>query len=257
MNDVGNSVHSMNTIAVSLELLPDTNVNVPPGLNISWKPNSIKQSKIRSRNYSERANIVYVVESLFVYLIKISKNPLWNYPNINFKGKERKAIRTFNFLSQIPGISEDMAILTELFCHWRNRVVHSGTSKATLSSTKRQKLLANQQLIYNNFHHFDVGIALKNFDTGKITLKDVSTMSTIVIKCCREIDNYFFLGAKNKLDISSLKNNLINDSTFIKFYNQSFSKQRERKIAHFVNIVYPYIDDNLRQQIVNDFIMKQ
>ncbi len=198
LKDVGDSVHSMNTIAVALSILPKGSIKVPKGLEISWDPKSLENSKIMSRNYAERSSYVYAAESLFEYLENISKNPLWIYDGHDFKGEEKKAIKVYKFLKATPGITETMAILVELLCHWRNRIVHLNISNAGLSSNKKDSLKKERDNIYSNFHHFDIYEALDNFENKKITLKDTSTLITIAIKSVRLVDEYFLTGVVKK-----------------------------------------------------------
>ena len=77
-------------------------------------------------------------------------------------------------------------------------------SNAQLSSTKIDFILNLKEDIYEQNHHFDIALALKNFDNRKVTLKDVSTLSTIVIKCCRGVDNYYFQGIAKLSELNIL-----------------------------------------------------
>ena len=59
LNDVGNSVHSMNSIAVALSSMT-SRTSVPKGLNISWNIGNLQATKETSRNFRIRSSIVYV-----------------------------------------------------------------------------------------------------------------------------------------------------------------------------------------------------
>lgn len=165
IREIGESVHSMNTIAVGLSKLNSGNCDIPKGLDISWKPNDIETSKIKSRNYAERAAMIYSVESFFDYLENISENSFWNHPEINFNGDEKKAIKIYNFLNQIPTIKDEVKILAEFACHWRNKIVHSSASKAKLANDKIGRLRQLRDYVYDNYYHFDINIALDNYNT--------------------------------------------------------------------------------------------
>lgn len=247
LKDIGESVHSMNTIAVALSYLEN---EIPPkGLEISWNPKSLKTSKLKARHYAESASYVYSAENIFEYLEKISKNPLWNYKDINFLGDEKKAIKTYNFLSQIPDITKPMAIFCELLCHWRNRIVHLSISNADLSNKKKQILIENATDIYAKFHHFDIEQALTNFKNKKITLKDTSTLITIAIKCMRTVDEHFQKGISN-IELSKLKNYILEDKNFITIYNQTPSVKRTRQIKKWVGVNYPYLTEKKYTQVI-------
>lgn len=243
----------MNTIAVALSLLPNEGVEIPSGLDISWKPKELEQSKLRARNYAEKSTYVYVAENLFEYLNEISKNPLWIYPNINFVGEEKKAIKVYNFLTQIPDISEEMAILCELLCHWRNRIVHSSSSNASLSSKKRQLIISKRADLYESFHHFDTTRALSNFENKLITLKDVSTLTTIVIKCSRAVDIHFFNGIVQIKDFTEYKTMLLSNLDFQLICKQSLSEKRTRQIDKWIKLNYPYLETEKLNKLIELF----
>ena len=251
LKEIGESVHSMNTIAVALSYLPDKGkVKVPEGLDISWEPKNIKDSKFKSRNYAERSSYVYSAESLFEYLESISKNPFWAYPDINFIGEEKKALKVFNFLNSIPDIDKEMAILCELLCHWRNRIVHMNISNASISSKKRDYLMEKKDAIYNKYHHFDIKQALDNFDNKRITLKDASTLITLVIKCAKAIDKYFFQGISVDVSTNELIDTFKNDKSFDIIYKQAYSTKRNRQLSRWLEVNYPYLPDGKKETIL-------
>jgi len=256
LKEIGDSVHSMNTIAVALSTMPNENPEIPDGLDISWKPQNLNRSKTISRNYAERSALVYAAESLFQFLESISTNIFWKYPEINFNGKEKKADKVYKFLTSIPTISKEMAILAELLCHWRNKVVHAKASNAILSSNKKDLLISKRDDIYETFHHFDVSIALDNFTKNRITLKDVSTLITIVIKCARLVDEYYFDGIAELNDINTYLSFFLMDSEFQLIYNQEHSNKKERQLNTWLNMHYPYIPINQRVVIKENIIKK-
>jgi len=249
LKDIGDAVHSMNTIAVALSLLPNKEIPIPKGLDISWKPKDLEKSKLMSRNYSERSSYVYAAESLFEYLDNISKNAFWNFPELNFKGEEKKATKVYKFLKSTPGISETMAIICELLSHWRNRIVHLNISNAGLSSKKKEILKNNQKDIYDNFHHFDISIALENFEKKKITLKDTSTLITIAIKCARKVDEYYFTGISTK-NIDELKEIFYENEDFQKIMKQKESDKKDRQIKRWISINYPFLTNEKKDEII-------
>jgi hypothetical protein len=256
IEDIGNTVHSMNSIAVALSVMPNTEFEVPEDLDVSWKPKSIEESKKRARNFAGRSAYVYVAENLFEYLDDISKNPLWKYPNINFKGEEKKAIKVYNFLSNIPGLSIENAILSELICHWRNKIIHASTSNANLSSNKRDILSTKKDEIYDSFHHFDISIAMSNYTSKKITLKDVSTLTTIVIKCCRAVDEYYFEGLSKISDFSEYEEIFALNIDFKDIYTQPKSAKRNRQIEKWLRLNYPYMEEYKLQNLLEVLIAK-
>lgn len=252
LNEIGNSIHAMNTIVIALSIMPDENIQIPTGLNISWSPNSLKTSKLKSRNYSVKSALIYAAESLFEYLDSISKNIFWIFKDINFKGEEKKAFKVYNFLKKIPNINEENSILVELLCHWRNKIVHYNTSNAQLSSKKRDFLLSKKNIIFNNFHNFDVEVALKNFIESKVTLKDVSTLITVLIKCARLVDKHFFDGLSNVKSFTKIISKIIGNSEFNRIRKAESSKKRDRKIKTWIKMYYPYLSEEYQNKIFKE-----
>jgi hypothetical protein len=252
IKQVGDSVHAMNTIAVALSRLPDSGeVEIPEGLDISWKPNNLSISKAMSRNYAVRSSYVYAAESLFEYLDSITKNPFWNYPEISYsESSDKKAIRVYNILMQVPKMEQSLATICELMCHWRNRIVHEATSNADLSSKKKQFLQGQKNSLYNNFHHFDIDQAIDNFNNKQITLKDASTMITMTIKCVRLVDEYFFHGMTELSDFDSVYAKLEKYSDFVRITTQSNSTKKTRQLIRWIEINFPFLSNELKTKIM-------
>jgi len=252
IREIGDSVHSMNTIAVGLSKLDKDNCDIPDGLDISWKPKELEFSKAKARSYAERSAIIYAVESFFEYIQKISENPFWNHPEINFTGDEKKAERVYNFLDQIPRVSDEMKILSELACHWRNKIVHASASKAKLANEKIGRLRQLKDYVYENYHHFDINLALENYENKRITLKDSSTLITILIKSVRLIDGFFFEEFSLTKSINTIKSNLYRQLDFIIIMKQQDSDKKDRQIKTFINMTYPFLSDNQIDEIANE-----
>ena len=248
--EIGQSIHSMNTIAVSLSIMPDENVKVPDTLQISWSPRNISFSKRVSRSYAERSAVVYATESFFEYLDNISKNNFWKHDKITFQGNEKKADKVFIFLKQIPELQEYEIILAELLCHWRNKIVHLKASP-TLIKKKIRTLRDNKDHIYQHIHHFDVDLALEHFDQNTITLKDASTLITIALKCAESIDN-FFISEMAAIGSSELLQKFLIDMNFKRIYNQPNVERRQTQLKLWISTNYPYFTDRRLDTIVKE-----
>lgn len=247
LNDIGNSVHSMNTIAVSLSNINPT-IETPEGLNISWNVGNLQATKEMSRNFVVRSAIVYAVEALYEYLRSISNSPLWIQDNkFSDVDGDSKAIKTYNFLNSLKSIQEEYIILVELLCHWRNKVVHSYTSNAQLSSRKIQRIQAFEEKLFQELRHFSINIALENFQKQQVTLKDASTLITLTIKCARAVEEYYINQLPNNKYIDFLKS----DITFNKIYTQQNSEKRTRQIKKWISLNHSYISQDIIDNIGN------
>lgn len=256
LDEVGHSVHCMNTIAVALSHLNE-DTKVPKQLNISWESRNIEKSSINSRRFAIKSSIVYSIESLFEYLTKISKDPLWlkskksfSDSTTNKKKQLSKAERTVRLLKDIQTLEKEWIILIELLCHWRNKIIHAGSSNANISSSSKQYLLSVEANIYNNFHHFSVSTALDNFNNNKFTLKDVTSLITILIKCTRKIDEEFITYMKSKPYTEIISS--IDSKEFDIINKQAKSDKKNRQLEKWFSIHYNYLSKDTLTNIVTE-----
>ncbi len=240
LNEVGHSVHNLNTIAVSLSNLSSSS-KVDPALTIKWEPKDIKASSINARRFAVRAAIVFGAENLFEYLNQISNDSLWKSLNngIDFNQEPSshvsKANRFSEFCKGIPSLEKEWVILVELLCHWRNRIVHASTSKAALSAKDRQYLQSKAHYISESHHHFNVKKTLSDYEADKVTLKEATTMITFLIKCCRKIDEHYNSSVES-IDVAVLQRVLERDEIFNKLLKQPSSDKKTRQINKFIEI---------------------
>ncbi|CAH6803119.1 MULTISPECIES: hypothetical protein [Vibrio] len=252
LDDVGHSVHCMNTIAVALSTITEE-TTAPSTLNISWKPGNAKQSSMNSRRFAVKSAIVYSVESLFEYLSKVSNSELWLNEDMNFNVKKNptdsKADRVVRFLEATPEVEPEWIILVELLCHWRNKVVHAKASNAKLSKASIQHLKENAQAIFDSYHHFDVNEALSNYGMGKFTLKDVSTLITMVIKSIRAVDKVYVEQASS-LPANELIAYLSKDEQFIQFMKLADEHKKARKIKTWLEMHFAFLGESRIKEII-------
>ena len=92
---------------------------------------------------------------------------------------------------------------------------------------------------------------MKNFDNRKVTLKDVSTLSTIVIKCCRGVDNYYFQGIAKLSELNILE--LLKENLELKkIACQPKSAKKDRQVKKWIEIHYPYLTDETKNYILRE-----
>ncbi len=257
LNEIGNSVHNLNTIAIALSNLPQLSA-VNPALNIKWEPKDISKSSVNARRFAVRSSLVFAVEALYEYMNGISACSMWlsldNKPDFRkeLSSQNSKAKRFSGFCKHIPGIEKEWYLLAELLCHWRNRIVHSSSSKASLSSTDRQYLESRANELYSNFYHFDVYKALQDFEADKVTLKGATTLITFLIKCCRKIDEYY-LSAITTCDSAAFYKALEEDEVFRNILKQQPSSKRDRQIKRFALITLSYLPDDKIVQVIEKY----
>lgn len=194
------------------------------------------------------------MESFFVYLETISQNPFWNHPEINFKKEQNKtkADKVYEFLNQIPKVSDEAKILAELACHWRNKIVHSSSSNAKLDNGKIGRIRQLTDYVYENYHHFDINIALENYDKKRITLKDSSTLITILIIAAKIIDEFFFDEFSFEKSVTTIKESLKDTEILSEIRKQQESIKKTRQIKSFIRMSFPFLDQKQIDRIANE-----
>lgn len=258
LNEIGHSVHNLNTIAVALSNLPNS-PHVNPALNITWNPKDLSSSAVNARRFAIRSAIVLAAETLFEYMHKLSADPLWQSLNLGLDfrkelaSQDSKAKRFSEICKKISGIDKEWYLLSELLCHWRNRVVHVSTSKASLSATDRQYLKSKEEDIYSKFYHFEINKTLFDYDADKVTLKETTTLITFIIMCCREIDKYF-LNSISKCDNIFFQDILVSDQVFQKILKQPQSSKKNRQISRFLKIKFYYLTEEKISTILMKYI---
>ncbi|OLF53078.1 hypothetical protein BTN82_19265 [Pseudomonas chlororaphis] len=254
LDEVGNSVHCINTIVVGLSHLSASTVT-PDGLNITWKPGNVENSSRNARRFAVRSAIVYAVESFFEYLGGMCRDKHWPNGLGNFNdasSKASKAERVSSVLADIPAIEREWLILTELSCHWRNKIVHA-QSTANISSTATDFLKSRKTEIYNNLHHLDVNQLLADFKTDKLTLKDGTTLITLLIKCARAVDLHYY-DQLPEVSFEQLIAELEECEEYKALTNQQRSMKRTRQIQHWLRINYSTTDAALLQRVADAYL---
>ena len=246
-DEIGYSVHNLNTKAVALSNLPSAS-QVDPALNIRWEPKNVGKSSIAARRFAVRSSIVFAVESLFEYMNSINSDLLWKELDtgldfsIALPAHDSKAKRFSEFCKPIPGIDKEWYLLVELMCHWRNRIVHATTSKAQLSSSDTQFLQSKSKELYDSYHHFDVVKTLTDYEADKVTLKEATTLITFLIKCCRKIDE-FYISSVSLLSDDVYVKILDQDNQLKQLMRQQPSDKRKRQIKKYISLKLSLLPD--------------
>lgn len=255
LDEIGGSIHSLNTIAISLSYLSPASV-VPSGLNITWNPVNVSGAAKNSRRFAIRSSVVFHAEMLFEYLSEISKDPFWRRSGLNFnvplKSQDSKARRVSALCKEIPNLEREWMILAELMCHWRNKIVHA-KSNAQISSKDRQFLQGKAQEIHDNYYHFDVNKAIEDFRADKVTLKEVTTLTTFLLKCCTAIDAYYLslVQGTSQTDVIGI---LSQEKVFVSLTKQSTSAKKERQLKMWLNMHYGILSQEMIDSLVKHYI---
>ena len=254
-DQIGNSVHYMNTIAIALSELSDQEDIDTKSVNVSWKPSNLEKSKKDARRYSNRSAIVYCVESFFEFYNSVKKQYKAVLDMQHIKEGDAKADKVYNFLLKIDDVDKALAVFIKLSMYWRNKIIHK-SSNNKLTSEEIAILRKNNPITEGlQKHNYSVDITLQNFDDDKVTLKDASTLSTLIIRSAEYVGAHIVKRINE--DKYVLKNILKEDKEFQKIRNYSHSdkaKIKERKIRAFFQTNYAYIHNENIQYVVDNLL---
>lgn len=196
---VGEAVANLNTAVVGLDAVEQGHEK-PETLNISWTPNDRIAAARKSRRFLVEAVLVRVAEALSEFASATARLPRFSAIRDTWDGKTSRAERLADVAAEALGSENYLVAGTVLLIHWRNRVVHP-RSQATLTSLQEKKLRAASQEIEQTFAGLSVDRLLKDFQIGRPTLKDISSLIAMSIRTAREIDKAVNCLSKDDLDV--------------------------------------------------------
>lgn len=195
LREVGEAVANLNTTVVGLDAV-ENGYQKPHGLNISWNPTDPKFAARKARRFVLEAVLVRVSEALKQYVATVAKLSRFDTCRENWSNRKNDGKK------QEPSIAEklaDIALETVgpdcyktsaacLLIHWRNRMVHS-KSQASLTPSQKKVLEKSNKDIETNYAGLSIHRLLEDFETGKPTLKDISSLIAMTIRLVRLVDN--------------------------------------------------------------------
>lgn len=193
--EMGQQNHLYITLLVSLTYLDKLkNPECPPELHTSWKPQDIKTSIMRSRQYASKSALNWCVDQLEVYMDKCNSDAM--YPNEvkkMYDGTDRSVYRKFQVLYKQYGQSNvDLQVysgIVALGIQWRNRMVHS-TADNILDEDFCNILRQHVDFIKQNFCDLDVEKMLNNFENSNApSLKEATSIIHATHKFVESIDH--------------------------------------------------------------------
>lgn len=186
LKSVGNSVFLLNTICVGLDGIATGAVTKSDHLTISWDPRDPKTTALSARAHAIKSSLVFVEEALLNYISFLGNSASQNSPIQSACNINGAAEKVTQLSKQIGGILPYWEPMVVLLVRWRNKIVHD--SSTDLSSHYRTLLIKHEDKIKENHAAISISETLDNFDSGRITLKDFSTLIAITIRFIRHID---------------------------------------------------------------------
>lgn len=250
LKTVGDTVYSLNTICVGLSAVSDGSAKKDEGLTISWECSNRSGAAAQSRKFVVRASLVFVEEALLNYLSYLKV--LSSVPDgVREACSADGAVQKIRMLSkQVAGLEDYWEPCVILLIRWRNQVVHGG--QKGLNSSEEERLVGNSKILAGRHSGIIIQDTIQNFKSGKITLKDFTTLISITIRYVRFLDSALSPVVRLISDLDQL----IRQRNLLEPYNQILSVQNESKskskFQMFINTNFPSIDDEFSMKLYAD-----
>ncbi len=183
---VGEAVASLNTIVVGLDAI-EKGHEKPETLNISWNPRDRIVAARKTRRFAIEAVLVRVAEALNEYVTAIAHLPCLEAVRQSWTSNTSRAEKLADVAARLPGPDRCLVAGAVLLIHWRNRVVHPA-SRASLTPQQEKDLRTAAQRIERDFAGLSIDRLLSDFDAGRPTLKDITSLIAMSIRTARGID---------------------------------------------------------------------
>lgn len=238
--NVGQTVHSLNTVCVGLDYVRSGKAKKPAELDVRWKPANVVLSSEIARLYVVRAAHIFVTSSFKEYLKDIKLV-------FDFSADEQKISDTAELIDLFESkIALDVEkyrwIFLKLLVHNRNHIIH-GSSRARLTSCERDELNVQRDNIFNNHHHLDVIKMLEHVNAQSYTLKEISTLATNAIYIANQLDACFQKRVNSVYRIINVIKNTSLKESWENLCRSGNKEHWENKKRTFLNMNFPFIDD--------------
>lgn len=203
---LGSATYRLNTIFVGLEHVAVGAGKPPHGAAISWtKPadaNKAKQAADQARIFACTAAMAFAVDVADQYISGIVQVSWLDFPvsvkEIATKAKTRSANDggAYSLAERAQAICDHLCLshplllgLLDLLAKWRNITIHSGERHVSISSDTRSAILEGAATMNEKYSHFDVVLALKNFEQKKLPVaKEITSLIAACQNFFRQID---------------------------------------------------------------------
>ena len=191
-NAVGQSNHFMITELIGLDAVKN-GAKKPDEFNVSWNPQNIKNSVIRSRKHVISSSLAWVVDNLDMYFRLCNKNPVL-YQDKESKDIEKTKQSVYKkyrvILNNHPTIANCQKAFVDLLICWRNNLIHyDADNKLSESTYGYFKNHAAEDITIQKYN-IDTELLISNFKSNNApTFKEAATMISMAIHFVESLDD--------------------------------------------------------------------
>lgn len=191
--EAGQVNHMLITIYVGLDGIIPNNLSPNPNLHTTWNPKSKSASVERSRLFSRKAVMVWLVDCLDMYFRLINRLPMLFLPEeikrcIDGEDVSRSIYKRVTIINAHYKVATVNSAFVDLLICWRNRATHYQADN-NISEVNRKILMMNKEFVKTDFCGLDVCEMLESFDRGEVpSFKEVTSLVRASINYVYEID---------------------------------------------------------------------
>ncbi|ENQ8650555.1 hypothetical protein ACEQ8A_004244 [Vibrio fluvialis] len=239
LKSVGNSVFLLNTICVGLDGVANGVVTKSDDLTISWNPRDPRSTALSARAHAIKSSLVFVEESLLNYISFLGNCASQSSSIQSACAVDGAADKITKLSKHVRGILPYWEPMVVLLIRWRNKIVHD--SNTDLSTYYRSVLIKYEAEIRENHAAISIRETLDNFDSGRITLKDFSTLIAITIRFIRHVDDKLIPTISDIESFAAIINEKELGVIYKNILGVNGKDNQERKFYKFIEISFPSI----------------
>lgn len=202
---IGSSTYQLNTLLVGLQLVSEGGGD-GGAIAVTWpKPKSLDQAKQtanRAKAFACRSALVLAGDIADSFVRRFACEEWLGFSSatreVATKAKTRPKSQggDYSIAERATCICEELDIRDEvkiaaldLLTRWRNTVVHSGDRSRRLQAGHESILIDAALHFYEDYSHFDIELALKNFRAGSMPVpKEATSLIAAFVNLARALD---------------------------------------------------------------------
>lgn len=247
--EIGQANHFLITILIGLDGVKSGKVVKNDEFDAAWNPRDIIASASRSRIYTIKASLAWVVDCLDMYLRLCNRKPrlLSEELSNKFDGTGHRVYEKYKLVSDEYEVSDiDIAVVDLMIC-WRNKMTHFDADN-DISNESRNILAAsiNEDETVKKIH-LDSNQMINSFDQNECpTFKEMAFMISRTISFVESIDKILI----DRVNVLTFLNDVLcnefknNPHIFHSIFSTTGDRRRKRLIQFIKNYGFVEVENN-------------
>jgi len=192
-NEIGHANHMLITMLVGLDGIVDHDVDARDEFHTSWNPKSKSISVSRSKEFTKKSSLAWLVDCVDMYLRLINQSPSLISDSklksdLDSMDNSRSVYkRVFIICGHLSIQTVELAMIDLMIC-WRNRLVHYQADNE-IRKQSLEVLLNNTEKITQDYCGLNISSTISSFSKSSVpSFKEVSSFIRAAISLLYQID---------------------------------------------------------------------